>query len=178
VYLGQAGAGQVARTVNDLLRWASVLAIYDAFSLAQASGADTSTLRDAILAGSGSTRALEQWGSTDVSEARQDLQAAWLLASETGATMPFLQHLEGVAKELYPEQLNTLFNLGIADLSPAVESEPSSERPALEADGESDGASETEDDLPAVEQPIATGADGDEGAEPPIEGFGPPVAAS
>src|SRR5207248_8691491 len=80
VYVGEAGSGQIARTVNDLLRWANVLAIHDAFSLARACGADPGPIRDAVLRASGSSGALQEWGRAGISAAREDISAALLLA--------------------------------------------------------------------------------------------------
>lgn len=117
VCVGEAGSGQIARTVNDLLRWANVLAIHDAFSLARACGADPSPIRDAVLRASGSNRALEEWGRSGIEAARQDIRAGLLLADETGASMPFLQQLDSLLERLDQEQMAGLFNLGIVDLT-------------------------------------------------------------
>ncbi len=117
VYVGEAGSGQIARTVNDLLRWANVLAIHDAFSLVRTCGADPSPIRDAVLHASGSNRALEEWGRAGISAAKQDIEAALLLAQETGAKMPFLEQLDTLLERLDPDQMAGLFNLGIVDLS-------------------------------------------------------------
>jgi 3-hydroxyisobutyrate dehydrogenase-like beta-hydroxyacid dehydrogenase len=121
VHVGEAGSGQIARTVNDLLRWANVLAIHDAFSLARACGADPSPIRDAVLHASGSNRALQEWGRAGIEAARQDIQAALLLAEESGAAMPFLQQLDGLLTRLDPAQMDGLFNMGIVDLTKRAE---------------------------------------------------------
>jgi 3-hydroxyisobutyrate dehydrogenase len=118
VYVGEAGSGQMARTVNDLLRWASVLAIHDAFNLVRAAGQDPAPIREAVLRASGANRALEEWGHTGVAAARQDIQAALVLAQETGASMPFLDEMDALVARLDPEAMAGLFNLGIADLTP------------------------------------------------------------
>ncbi|HVA24979.1 MAG TPA: NAD(P)-binding domain-containing protein [Chloroflexota bacterium] len=118
VYVGEAGSGQIARTVNDLLRWSNVLAVHDAFSLVRAAGADPSLIRDAVLRASGSNRALEEWGRAGVSGARQDIQAALMLAGQTGASVPFLDQLDSLLERLDPDKMAGLFNLGIVDLSP------------------------------------------------------------
>ncbi len=121
VVVGEAGSGQIARTVNDLLRWANVLAIHDAFSLARACGADPSPIRDAVLHASGSNRALEEWGRVGIAAAREDIQAALLLAHESGASMPFLNRLDSLLASLDPDQMAGLFNLGVVDLSRPAE---------------------------------------------------------
>jgi 3-hydroxyisobutyrate dehydrogenase len=116
VYVGDAGAGQVARTVNDLLHWSNVVAITDAFALAQACGGDAAGVREAVLAASGASRALEDWGRA-WSDPGMDLMGVASLAQERGVSMPFLQNLPALAGELDISRLQSLFNLGIADLS-------------------------------------------------------------
>jgi 3-hydroxyisobutyrate dehydrogenase len=125
VYVGEAGSGQIARTVNDLLRWANVLAIHDAFSLVRTCGADPSPIRDAVLRASGSNRALQEWGRTGIAAAKQDIQAALLLAQESGAKMPFLEQLDTLLERLDPDQMAGLFNLGVVDLSKPQDSQVS-----------------------------------------------------
>jgi 3-hydroxyisobutyrate dehydrogenase len=116
VYVGEAGVGQVARTVNDVLHWSNVVAVTDAFALAQACGADAAGVREAVLAGSGASRALETWGSA-WSDPEADLAGVASLAQNGGINMPFLQNLPSLAEGLDISRLNSLFNLGIADLS-------------------------------------------------------------
>jgi 3-hydroxyisobutyrate dehydrogenase-like beta-hydroxyacid dehydrogenase len=121
IHVGQAGAGQIACTVNDLLRWASVLAIHDAFGLVRASGIDSAPIREAVLHASGSNRALEEWGRAGIAAAREDVQAALLLAQEAGAAMPFLDQMGTLLDRLDPDRMAGLFNLGIVDLSPSAD---------------------------------------------------------
>jgi 3-hydroxyisobutyrate dehydrogenase-like beta-hydroxyacid dehydrogenase len=158
VYVGEAGSGQIARTVNDLLRWANVLAIHDAFSLVRAAGADPSPIRDAVLRASGSNRALEEWGRAGISAARQDIQAALLLAQETGASMPFLEQLDGLLEHLDPDKMAGLFNLGIADLSPHGSElpEPGPEPSGFDGlEAALEPAASDESELLAVDEPEA-----------------------
>ncbi|HLG70591.1 MAG TPA: NAD(P)-binding domain-containing protein [Chloroflexota bacterium] len=117
VYVGEAGSGQIARTVNDLLRLANVLAISDAFNLVRACGADPTPIREAVLRASGSNRALEEWGREGEPAIHEEIQAALELARETGAAMPFLHELDSLLERLDSDQLSGLFNLGIVDLS-------------------------------------------------------------
>lgn len=117
VYVGDAGSGQMARTVNDVLRWANVLAIRDAFSLVQAAGGEPSPIRNAVLQASGANRVLEEWGRLSVSSASQDIEAALLLAQATSASVPFVEGLKEPLERLDPDEMAGLFNLGIVDLT-------------------------------------------------------------
>ncbi|MFI5265739.1 MAG: NAD(P)-dependent oxidoreductase [Chloroflexota bacterium] len=183
VYVGEAGSGQIARTVNDLLRWANVLAIHDAFSLVRAAGADPSPIRDAVLRASGSNRALEEWGRAGISAARQDIQAALLLAQETGASMPFLEQLDALLEHLDPDKMAGLFNLGIVDLSSHGSEPPETEELELAPFGEPEpvafGSFEA---LPEPEgfdepnQPSEPVAFGNPGTLLEADGFGEPEA--
>lgn len=128
-YVGEAGSGQLARLVNDLLRWSSILAIDDAFTLVQACGADPAGIREAVLAASGASRALEALGSP-WSDPNADLDTIATLAQQAGASLPFLQRVPGLAASLDIGKLQALFNAGIADLTqhepgpPSAQAEP------------------------------------------------------
>jgi 3-hydroxyisobutyrate dehydrogenase-like beta-hydroxyacid dehydrogenase len=153
VYVGEAGAGQVARLVNELLRWANLLAVRDAFALAQAAGADAASIREAVLAASGASRALEAWGRGWF-EPGSALASAEAVARDTGAGMPFLQGLPELAAALDFGQLQGLFNLGIADLSqgeaeaPLATAAEDEERPVAEGEGAGEPVPEGEETRP------------------------------
>ncbi len=59
--LGDLGAGQIGKMVNNLLLWACISANYEGLKLAAAMGVDTEVLRQALLLSSGRNWALETW---------------------------------------------------------------------------------------------------------------------
>jgi 3-hydroxyisobutyrate dehydrogenase-like beta-hydroxyacid dehydrogenase len=58
-HLGDLGAGQVAKMVNNLILWACISANYEGFRLAESLGVDRERLRTALLQSSASNWALE-----------------------------------------------------------------------------------------------------------------------
>ena len=62
VHVGEVGAGQTAKTVNNILLWACIRADYEALRLGRALGVEPAVLRDALAVGSGAHRPLAEWG--------------------------------------------------------------------------------------------------------------------
>ena len=58
-HLGELGAGQVGKMVNNLILWACISANVEGLKLAEALGADTGTLREALLDSSARNWALD-----------------------------------------------------------------------------------------------------------------------
>ncbi len=97
VRVGEVGAGQVAKTVNNLLLWACKVANYEALRLASRYGADLETLRKVILMGSGANSALNDiHHHTTMPWANKDMTLVLEMAERTGVVLP----LAGLLKEL------------------------------------------------------------------------------
>ncbi|MDX6476747.1 MAG: hypothetical protein QOH95_2258, partial [Gaiellaceae bacterium] len=62
VHVGDVGAGQVAKTANNILLWACIRADVEAQRLARALGVEPARLREALALGSGANRPLAEWG--------------------------------------------------------------------------------------------------------------------
>src|SRR5207253_1057929 len=62
VRVGDVGAGQVAKTANNILLWANIRADVEAMRLGRALGVEPAALREAVQLGSGANRVLEEWG--------------------------------------------------------------------------------------------------------------------
>jgi 2-hydroxy-3-oxopropionate reductase len=60
--IGDSGAGQVAKACNQILTGVGVLAVAEAFNLAQQSGVDPARVREALLGGFAGSRILENHG--------------------------------------------------------------------------------------------------------------------
>ncbi|HLY66203.1 MAG TPA: NAD(P)-binding domain-containing protein [Chloroflexota bacterium] len=146
ILVGDAGAAQVARAVSDLLRWSNVLAVKEAFGLAETHGCDVTAVRRAMLAGSGGSRALEDWGKASLPEGRQAVERALALAQGAGAEIPFLSRMDELLAALDGEKLNGLFNLGIVDLSQHEGDEPPPETAEAELEAPIEGVATVEDE--------------------------------
>ena len=61
-HLGGSGAGQAAKAANQIITGANVVTVAEAFSFARKNGVDLEQLREALMAGSAYSRALEIHG--------------------------------------------------------------------------------------------------------------------
>ena len=76
VHVGGVGAGQVAKTANNILLWANIRADVETLRLARALGVDVKKLRAAMELGSGDNRPLREWGKHRLRWPHKDLEVA------------------------------------------------------------------------------------------------------
>jgi len=107
-HVGDVGAGQVAKTANNLLLWACVRANYEALTLAKALGVEPGKLRSFLNAGSGANRPLAEWGAQRLRWPAKDLEVALALAEETGVDVPLMRSLAPLMAELTVDDLAAL----------------------------------------------------------------------
>ncbi len=108
VRVGDVGAGQVAKTANNILLWACIRADVEALRLGRALGVDPAALREAMALGSGANRPLEEWGRHRLRWPHKDLEVALGLAEEAGVEMPLVAVLPALMQELTVDDLAVL----------------------------------------------------------------------
>jgi 3-hydroxyisobutyrate dehydrogenase-like beta-hydroxyacid dehydrogenase len=108
VRVGDVGAGQVAKTANNILLWACIRADVEAQRLGRALGVEPATLREALSLGSGANRPLAEWGAHRLRWPAKDLEVALAVAAEAGVDMPLVAQLPGLMAELAPDDLQEL----------------------------------------------------------------------
>jgi 3-hydroxyisobutyrate dehydrogenase-like beta-hydroxyacid dehydrogenase len=108
IRVGGAGAGMVAKSVNNLLLWACLRADYEALRLGSALGVEPGALREAVLAGSGANLPLEEWGMHRLRWPQKDLETALELAREAGIELPLVASLPGLMEQLTVDDLAEL----------------------------------------------------------------------
>jgi len=106
--LGDVGAGQVAKIVNNILLWSCIRADLEAQRLGRALGVEPSVLRPVLMLGSGSNRPLEEWGGHRLRWPAKDLELALALAGEAGVDVPLVRALAPLMAELRVEDLEEL----------------------------------------------------------------------
>jgi 3-hydroxyisobutyrate dehydrogenase-like beta-hydroxyacid dehydrogenase len=94
--LGPLGAGQVGKTVNNLIHWAEVCAITESLSLGAAYGLDIPTLRAALQASPVDSRALHEIEQMRFTWHAKDMANAEVMAADVGMSLP----LAAVARDL------------------------------------------------------------------------------
>jgi 3-hydroxyisobutyrate dehydrogenase len=88
VRLGDVGAGQVGKAVNNLILWACLVADHEGLALAQRFGVDVGALRAALRTSSAANRALDNWGNQTMAWAEDDLKIVQDMAGEAGIGLP------------------------------------------------------------------------------------------
>lgn len=106
--VGDVGAGQVAKTVNNILLWACIRADLEALRLGRALGVEPAVLRSVLDLGSGANRPLAEWGQHRLRWPGKDLEAALGLAREAGVDLPLVRALAPLMDELSVDDLHDL----------------------------------------------------------------------
>lgn len=86
--LGGVGAGQVAKTANNLVHWAEIVAIDEALRMAQAFGVEPAALRRALRLGPTDSRTLREIELMKFTWYGKDLEIARNLAADVGLDLP------------------------------------------------------------------------------------------
>jgi 3-hydroxyisobutyrate dehydrogenase-like beta-hydroxyacid dehydrogenase len=94
--LGDIGAGQVGKAMNNFLLWVNGIALIEAGRLCQAYGMDLARLREALLISSGASDALKNWENVSFLWALKDMQIVAKMADKSGLSLP----IAGAIKEL------------------------------------------------------------------------------
>ena len=98
-HLGDAGHGQVGKTMNNLLLWISAVGLIEAGRLAETTGIDLVKLREALLMSSGASDALKEWDMISFTWALKDMQVVAEMTDNAGLSLP----ITGAIKELVKE---------------------------------------------------------------------------
>jgi 3-hydroxyisobutyrate dehydrogenase-like beta-hydroxyacid dehydrogenase len=106
--VGDVGAGQVAKTANNILLWACIRADLEALRLGRALGVEPSALRDALAVGSGANRPLAEWGNHRLRWPHKDLEVALAIAADAGVDVPLVATLPPLMEELTVDDLQDL----------------------------------------------------------------------
>lgn len=88
VHLGDAGAGQVGKAINNLILWACLVADHEGLALAQRFGVDIDQLRAALQMSSAANQALDNWGNQTMAWAEDDLRIVQDMGAEAGIGLP------------------------------------------------------------------------------------------
>ena len=99
VHLGDVGAGQFGKAMNNFLLWVNGVALIEAGRLSEANGMDLVKLREALLKSSGASDALKNWENVSFTWALKDMQIVCKMADKAGLSMP----VAGAIKELVKE---------------------------------------------------------------------------
>lgn len=111
--IGPSGAGQVAKTANQLIVGVTIGAVAEALLLAEAAGADPAAVREALLGGFADSRILREHGErmiagefapgARVATQLKDLRTVAALAGEAGVSLPLAERVTELFTVLHDE---------------------------------------------------------------------------
>jgi 3-hydroxyisobutyrate dehydrogenase-like beta-hydroxyacid dehydrogenase len=86
--LGRLGAGQVAKTANNLMHWAQIAAITESFELARRYGVRAQDLRQALVQGPTDSRTLRELEDFRFTWYEKDIENALLMGQDVAFPLP------------------------------------------------------------------------------------------
>lgn len=97
--LGDIGAGQLGKALNNYLLWVNGIALIEAAKLSEANGVELTKLREALLLSSGASDALKNWDNVSFLWALKDMQIVSRMADSAGLSLPIVGAIKELVKE-------------------------------------------------------------------------------
>lgn len=107
-HLGPLGAGQVGKTVNNLMHWTQISALTEALTLGQRLGVPPSRLRAALMDGPTDSRTLREIEYMRLTWHAKDLANALAMAEGVGQDLPVATRVRDVMKTITVERIAAL----------------------------------------------------------------------
>jgi 3-hydroxyisobutyrate dehydrogenase-like beta-hydroxyacid dehydrogenase len=107
-HLGRLGSGQVAKTANNLIHWAQIAAIAEAFGLAAAWGLSVPALRAALQAGPTDSRTMRELELMRLTWHVKDMANAQRLSRSVGTDLPVAEAVRRAMLETTVDRLAAL----------------------------------------------------------------------
>jgi len=108
MHVGDAGMGQLTKTINNMLLWACISANYESLSFAKKMGADIPKMIAALQHSSGANWSLSRWGKSTGKWAEKDMDVALDLAQDAKAPVPLAALVDQLMKGMNQEKMKAL----------------------------------------------------------------------
>lgn len=106
--MGGVGAGQLAKTCNNMMHWAACVANFEVLLLAKRYGIDAQMMRETLLQCPARNTTLERWDSTNFTWHEKDLDVALDLAQTGGVPTPLFGQIDQLIKLLGRDAVSAL----------------------------------------------------------------------
>jgi 3-hydroxyisobutyrate dehydrogenase-like beta-hydroxyacid dehydrogenase len=108
MHVGEAGMGQLTKTINNMLLWACIAANHEALTFAKAMGADIPKLIAALQHSSGANWSLSRWGKSTGKWAEKDMDVALELAQDAKTPVPLAALVDQLMKGMSQDKMRAL----------------------------------------------------------------------
>jgi 3-hydroxyisobutyrate dehydrogenase-like beta-hydroxyacid dehydrogenase len=99
-HVGPLGAGQLAKTCNNLLHWIHCVANFETLAIAKRFGIDAQRMREVLMKCPGDNGTLRRWDSTRFTWQEKDMDFVVELAQKGGLVLPLSGHVDQLIKTL------------------------------------------------------------------------------
>jgi 3-hydroxyisobutyrate dehydrogenase-like beta-hydroxyacid dehydrogenase len=108
LHVGPVGAGQLAKTCNNLLHWVHCVANYETLLIAKRFGIDAQRMREVLLECPGANGTLRRWDTTKFTWQEKDMDVTMDLAQEAGLVLPLAGQVDQLIKPLKADDVRAL----------------------------------------------------------------------
>jgi 3-hydroxyisobutyrate dehydrogenase len=107
-HLGETGAGEIGKTLNNMLHWAHCIANYEAILLGKVYGINAEKLRETLLQCPGTNGTLERWDGTKFTWQEKDMDIALDLAQKRKLPLPLFGQVDQMIKWFHADDVAAL----------------------------------------------------------------------
>jgi 3-hydroxyisobutyrate dehydrogenase len=107
-HLGELGAGEIGKTLNNMLHWAHCIANYEALLLGKVYGLDVQKLRETLLECPGTNGTLARWDGTKFTWQEKDMDIALDLAQKRKLPLPLFGQVDQMIKWFHADDVAAL----------------------------------------------------------------------
>ncbi|MGY4652358.1 NAD(P)-dependent oxidoreductase [Mycobacterium sp. URHB0021] len=107
-HVGPLGAGQLAKTCNNLLHWIHCVANFETLAIAKRYGVDAQRMREVLLKCPGDNGTLRRWDSTRFTWQEKDMDFVTDLAQGGGLVLPLTGQADQLIKTLTAADVSAL----------------------------------------------------------------------
>jgi 3-hydroxyisobutyrate dehydrogenase-like beta-hydroxyacid dehydrogenase len=107
-HVGPLGAGQLAKTCNNLLHWIHCVANFETLAIAKRYGVDAQRMREVLLKCPGDNGTLRRWDSTRFTWQEKDMDFVIELAQNGGLVLPLSGQVDQLIKTMTAADVSAL----------------------------------------------------------------------
>jgi 3-hydroxyisobutyrate dehydrogenase-like beta-hydroxyacid dehydrogenase len=107
-HVGPLGAGQLAKTCNNLLHWIHSVANFETLAIAKRFGADPQRMREVLLNCPAENGTLRRWDSTKFTWQEKDMDFVIALAQDGGLVLPLTGQVDQLIKTMKADDVAAL----------------------------------------------------------------------
>jgi 3-hydroxyisobutyrate dehydrogenase-like beta-hydroxyacid dehydrogenase len=109
-HLGELGAGEIGKTLNNMMHWAHCIANYETILLGKVYGLDTEKLRETLLQCPATNGTLARWDGTKFTWQEKDMDIALDLAQKRKLPLPFFGQVDQMIKWFHADDVKALLH--------------------------------------------------------------------